>query len=190
MRRVQPFRFEMALNDLARFLRRHLRVAHGHLSGDGDLHQRRAVAHAHAADRFHHRDRARFARRLFQRRAHFLAAARHAAGADADTNLRQPLRAPGAMRPLPRHQPALFQFQKIAQGVRHAIRRQMAVGDPVNLQRRRQRTAAQAGDLLHGEYALRVGIRLPADRQCRQMASCTNSEPFTWQAVPWQTLIK
>ena len=85
--------------------------------------------------------------------------------------------------------PSLPVLRKSSSTSRTCRGREPAVGHAVDLHHRRQRAAAQAGDLLDGEQAVGVGVLAVGDvRAAAASASWTSPAPLTWQAVPWQTL--
>ncbi len=191
IRRTQPLRLEVRR---AR-CRGRRRPAPGRTAATGrrrrdQLDQRRLVAHAHAADALDHGRRAGLGQRLADRLVDLAAALGHAAGAQADADLAQRRRPAAAGAAAAPAWPSRCCSRKSSSTSPTVLRRELAVGHAVDLDHRGQRAAAQAGDLLDGEQARRR--RCPRRRRssgAARRASWTSSEPFTWQAVPWQTLM-
>ena len=113
-----------------------------------------------------------------------------AAGAEADADLaRPPRRRRTAGRRRCGGARAVWRLEEIVDRLGDHLRREAAVGRLVDLHHRGQRAAAEAGDLLDREQAVGVGVlAVVPSRRCWASASWIRSAPFTWQAVPWQTL--
>ena len=136
--------------------------------GQTDLDDRRLVAHADAADAF---DRCVDAEILYspaQEVEQFVAALRHAAGAEADADLcAVAVAVPGdGVHIGDRFVPGCAE---IIHHFRDRVRGQVAVCHVVELDDRRQRAATEAGDALDGELVVRTRVvaagdpELPAD---------------------------
>ena len=122
-----------------------------------DLHERRLMAHAHAAHPLHHGRRAGLGQHGPDRLVHLAAALRDATGAQADADLAHLAgrwRRPGwAFR-----WAVLGLVEEIGEHLGDLGGREPAVGHLVDLDHRRQGAAAQARDLLDGEQAVAVRV--------------------------------
>ena len=148
------------------------------------------MAHAHAADALDDGRAPRRARTCADRLVDLAAPLGHAAGAQPHADLAASRRpAERAAADAPRR------WRLLPLGNPRALRRTMpdsdvAVSDLVDLDHRGQRAAAQAGHLLDRETAFGVGVvAVGQSPDAARRASWTSSEPLTWQAVPWQTLM-
>ena len=132
-------------------------------AGRNQFHQRRLMAHPHAADLLHHRRGPGGGQGAADGLMDFPAALGHAARTQADADLahRAVMHGRGQIG-----RPALAVVRE--KGLDHfagAVRVEVAVGHVVDLDDRGQRAAAEAGDLLDREQSLGIGIVAAADAE-------------------------
>ena len=134
-------------------------------AGRNQFDQRRLVAHADAADPFHHGRRAAFGQRVFDRAMDLAASLGDAARAEPDADFAHVAAEDDRPRRAVRPRRSFCCCRKSSSTSPTIVGREPAVGDAVDLHDRGQRAAAEAGHLLDREQPVGVGVVAVGDLQ-------------------------